>query len=239
MKLCNHIWQVASSNISHSFDASAYLIDTGDGLVLIDCGSADGYELIVENIKKCGFNPADIIAILGTHGHYDHVGAAAFFVRDYGTKLYLHKADTEQVEKGDALATSASLLYRREFPPCVVAGSLQDGQSFVYPNLSIEVLHTPGHTPGSVCFCIQVDGLSILLAGDTLWGGFSVHIGSDEEQWRSSLAKLCSRSFDLLSFGHTAPALFADANTRLAEAQASFANYYNPWFKVLADTYKY
>ena len=107
MKLMGHLYQVAGVSLSHFYDATSYLIEGKDGLYLIDCGTPDGYGQIVENIRTLGFDPADIRAIYGTHGHYDHVGAAALFKKDYGCRLYLHEADRKQVEEGDDVRTTA------------------------------------------------------------------------------------------------------------------------------------
>lgn len=239
MKLLNNFFQVAGPALSHRFDATAYLLDGGKELLLIDCGTPEGYNDCISNIRKLGYNPADISFILGTHGHYDHVGAAALFKRDFGCKLYLHEADAQRVIDGDGLKTTASLLYGSSFPPCAVDGFLKDGDEFKYDNFTLEVLHTPGHTPGSVCYILTIQGIRVLIAGDTIYGGFSIHIGSSEEQWRESLDKICSYHFDAMVIGHSNPVLLADADARLRDARASFANYYNPWFKNFKDEYKY
>ena len=103
----------------------------------------------------------------------------------------------------------------------------------------MEVLHTPGHTPGSVCFAMDADGFSFLIAGDTLHGGFSAEIGSDETAWKKSLDKLTERHFDAFTFGHVGANVICDADTRIAELKKQFATYYNPWFKAMKDTFRY
>ncbi len=235
MKLTSHLYQVAGDKLSHPYDAAAYLLDGGDALYLIDCGCPNGYEKIVDNIRKAGFNPQDIKAIIATHGHYDHVGAAALFKRDFALPLYLHEADRERVETGDPVKTTAAFLYGCEFPPCKVAGELADGRQFLCKNAVLEIIHTPGHTPGSISAAVKTDGMRILLAGDTLWGGYSEKIDSSEKAWKRSLEKLASYDFDCLSFGHGGPLLYGMANDRIKEAARQFAVYYNPWFKAMKD----
>lgn len=239
MKLLNNFYQVGGPSLSHSFDATEYLINTKKGLYLIECGTTEGYENSLNNIRSIGYDPNKIKAIFGTHGHYDHIGAAALFRRDFGCKLYLNEYDKGQVEVGDNTATTADLLYGSKFPPCHVDVLLNDGDIFDFGNMKMEVLHTPGHTLGSVCFVLYIDSLNVLVAGDTLYGGYSPSIGSDEKKWRNSLDKLCARHFDLMVFGHSQACLLADADARIKAARSSFANYYNPWFKNFKDYYQY
>lgn len=239
MKLMNHIYQVSGVSLAHSFDATAYLIEGNEGLYLIDCGTPDGYLKIVENIRSTGHDPKDIKAIFGTHGHYDHIGAASLYQEEYGCKVYLNENDIRQVEEGDPVMTTADLLYGRKFPPCKVNGRLEEGEKFDFGTISMEVLYTPGHTMGSVCFALDCDGYQFLIAGDTLWGGFSYQIGSDEQLWKRSLDKLTSRHFDGYTFGHVGANVISDADRRLADAKKQFATYYNPWFKAMKDTFIY
>lgn len=240
MKLMPYLYQIAGVSLSHSYDAASYLIEGTEGLYLLDCGTPDGFDAIVGNIGKLQFAPEDIKAIYGTHGHYDHVGAAALFKEKYGCKLYLHEEDVRQVEEGDPVKTTAALLYGREFPSCKVDGRIKEGDLFRFGNgISMEALHTPGHTPGSVCFALDCNGYSFLIAGDTVWGGFSSQIGSEEGRWRESLEKLTGRHFDGYTFGHIGANVVADADARLAEAKRQFATYYNPWFKPMKETFRY
>lgn len=239
MKLLNRFYQIGGPALSHTFDSSGYLLDTEQGLYLIECGTPEGYDITLQNIQKLGFDPRAIKAIFGTHGHFDHIGAASLFQRDYGCKLYLHPLDREQVETGDPVATTAAPLYGSQFPPCKVDEELRDGDRFDFGSIQMEVLHTPGHTPGSVSLVLTLDRLTVLIAGDTLFGGFAGYIRSSEEDWRKSLDKLCGRHFDLLGFGHSPAHLLADADARIESARASFANYYNPWFKNFKDKYQY
>ncbi len=239
MKLLNGIWQVGGPCLTHSFDATAYLVE-GDGeYILIDCGTPEGYEQIKDNVRRTGVDPAKITKIFGTHGHYDHVGAAHLWKEEFGVRLYLHEADVKQVEEGDSEMTSAAILYGTSSTPCQVDGLLKEGDLYEAEGLRLEVMHTPGHTMGSLCFDVTRDGYRLLIAGDTLWGGYSAKIGSDETAWRGSLDKITARHYDYYTMGHVNAQLIADADTRLKEAKMAFANYYNPWFKTFFETYRY
>lgn len=239
MKLLHRFYQVSASTLTHKFDASAYLLDTDEGLYLIDCGTPEGYDALLGNIRSLGYAPEKIIAILGTHGHYDHLGAAALLRQDFGVSLYLHGLDRQQVENGDPVKTTAGILYGSRFQPCPVDQLLDDGMVKDFGNMRLEILHTPGHTPGSISVILHTSELVVLIAADTLYGGFSRKIDSDEEAWRNSLEKLGRRNYDLMSFGHCSPGLIADVAGRIDCAKRSFANYYIPWFKDFSQNYRY
>ncbi len=240
MKLLPGIYQVGGPARSHSFDASAYLLTAGDALYMIDCGTPEGFGQITENIRFLGFDPARIRAVFATHGHYDHLGGAHLFREQFGTRLYVHPLDRRQVETGDAALTSASLLYGVQPAPIPVDGDLTEDFQLDVDAGSVTLLHTPGHTRGSCCFVLEHHiGMTLLIAGDTLHGGFSAQIGSDEQAWRGSLDKLCARHFDWLTFGHCPPSLLADADERICALRQAFANYYTPWFKDFYREYHY
>lgn len=239
MKLLHNFYQVAGPCVSHFFDAAAYLMKDAEGYLLIDCGTVEGFPQIEANIRSLGIDPAQIHTILATHGHYDHVGAGHLWKERYGTRLLVHPLDREQVETGHPELTSASLLYGILPSPVPVDGVLEERDVFPVEGGTIEVLHTPGHTLGSVCFILKLDGYTILIAGDTIWGGFSEKIRSDEAKWRQSLEKITARSYDYYTFGHIGPQLLADADRRLLDAKKQFANYYNPWFKRFDEKYQF
>lgn len=240
MKLMEHLYQVGGVSLSHFFDSSVYLLEGENGLYLFDCGTPEGIGQILANVEKLGFHSADIRAVYATHGHYDHIGAAAFLKEKYGCRLYLEKEDKKQVEEGDPVRTTAELLYGKSFPACGVDGLLKDGDEVSFGNgVSMEVIHTPGHTPGSVCYAMDMNGFSFLIAGDTIYGGFADQIGSDEVRWRESLDKLTSRHFDAYTFGHVGPNVICSADERLAELKRQFGVYYNPWFKAMKDTFRF
>ena len=231
MKLLKNVYQVAGPSLSHPFDATAYLVADEKGFYMIDCGTPEGFERIQENIRSLGLNPGDIHTILVTHGHYDHVGAGYLWKEKYGCNISIHPLDKKQVETGDPEMTSAALLYGKVPVPVRIDAALEEGMTFPVKDGSLQVLHTPGHSMGSVSFVLRTQESVTLFAGDAVWGGFSEKIGSSEAQWRTTLDKLTSQHFDYYTFGHVGPQLLADADRRLLDAKLQFANYYNPWFK--------
>ena len=228
VRLTEHLWQVAGGGITHPWDAAAYLVVDGDA-VLVDCGSPLGAGALAASLAAVGLARADLAAVAATHGHFDHVGGGSVLHRS-GVAVLLHPADAAAVAAGDPLATTAGPLYGQPFPALPTA-PLADGQVIAVGHARLEVLHTPGHTPGSVCVVAHVDGRRILLAGDTLYGGFSADVGSDADAWRASLERLAGVDLDALTFGHGISRLLADPAGRIAEARLRFGSYYDPWFR--------
>jgi glyoxylase-like metal-dependent hydrolase (beta-lactamase superfamily II) len=123
-------------------------------------------------------------AIVHTHTHIDHVGATAPLQRWSGAGAHIHEDDRFLY---DILEIQAQLLGLPEVPEkCDVTGALVDGHTIAFGALEMGVLHTPGHTPGSVCFTVRAPEGNIVFTGDTLfrrgigrtdlWGGDSALI---------------------------------------------------------------
>ena len=136
------------------------------------------------------------IAILATHAHGDHVGAAGDFAGDL--PVYVHEAD--------AIAFTDESAWNAGFDnPLVPAKDLRvlvDGDVLSFAGFSFEVLHTPGHTPGSCCF--RTDGL--VFSGDLVFAGSigrSDFMNSDPSAMRTSLHRFLTLPDELTVFpGH-------------------------------------
>lgn len=238
VKLADNFYAVSGDKLTHPWDASAYVLTGGDGPVLIDCGGSEGYSALRRNLGMLGIAPGDIKRVLATHGHWDHVSGFAALREESEAQLFIHAADRLQVEQGDPERTAA-FLYDKPFPPARVDGELQDGELTRAGGFELTVLHTPGHSPGSVSFLLNTNAGRVLIAGDTLWGGYHPRVGSDIEAWGRSLDKLLAQDFDLMTFGHLPPTLVYDAMTKVAEARKQLGQYFNPWFKPMYETFMY
>jgi hydroxyacylglutathione hydrolase len=101
--------------------------------------------------------------IVSTHGHWDHIGDNAAVAAHTGAPIAVHPLDA------DRLREPSPLWAPFEIPPSVPAVELAERGIIAFGALRLEVLHTPGHTAGSVCLLARDDGL--LLSGDTLFAG--------------------------------------------------------------------
>ena len=137
------------------YAASSHLIDTGDGLILIDTGYPQSLYLVIHSIYKLGFDIKDIRYIIHSHGHYDHLGGTKALVELTGAKTFIGKGD-EEYANGKLDLTWAKELgyeYYEAFEPDEV---MQDGDVISLGNTSIEVMATPGHTPGTVSLFFDI-----------------------------------------------------------------------------------
>lgn len=156
--------------------------------LLVDPG--DDVELIMERVAK---HRLKVVAIVATHGHIDHVGGLAEARQATGAPVLIHEADVFLYKmlpvQAMMIGLGAPQLGNGEDD---LDGRLADGQKLTFGKLTAEVLHTPGHTPGSVCFHVGSDFK--LLSGDTLFargiGRTDLWGGSQEDIVRSIRERL-------------------------------------------------
>lgn len=224
------LWAVAGPGLTAGLDANGWLLECGDrGAVLIDGGSAAGAGRLRSNVAALGFAPADVRALLASHCHYDHVSFAPA-LRAFGAgPLHLHDAERAWAQAGDPARTSA-YLYGADGVPVAVDRPLHDGQVLRFGERDVVVLHTPGHSPGSCSFLIEIAGERVLIAADAMWGGFHPRIGSDEDAWRRSLRRIADSGADCVLYGHNTIRPARDARRVGEEALSRFGLLMDPWF---------
>ena len=125
-------------------------------------------------------------AVLLTHGHFDHIGAVSALMGE-GTRLLIHELDAPMLADPDRNVSRFLIL--RSITAPEATDLLHEGDTLSLAGLSVEVLHTPGHTPGSVCYRIE----DHLFTGDTLfkhgWGRTDFP-GGDEHALFASLRRV-------------------------------------------------
>jgi glyoxylase-like metal-dependent hydrolase (beta-lactamase superfamily II) len=149
-------------------------------------------------------------AMLNTHGHFDHVMANAFLARTYGICSYIHAGDRVLLEKTNEYGQMFG--YNIEQPPAA-AGFLTEGCPFCFGHSQLQVLHTPGHSKGGVCFYAPDD--HFVLTGDTLFQGNIGRVdlpGGDFDEIMESLSgKLMLLPDDTAVYpGHGLPSTIGD-----------------------------
>jgi len=132
--------------------------------IVIDGG--DGVTEVVTRLNALGLRAK---YLLHTHAHIDHIGDAGELRSRSGGAVMLHPADLPLYQ---SLPLQAQWIGLSRAPKvAALDGELSDEQVLTCGSVSARVLHTPGHTPGSVCFVVRVDGKPLILSGDTLFAG--------------------------------------------------------------------
>ena len=136
--------------------ASSHMIDTGEGLILIDTGYLETAEIIVDSLQILGYDIKDVKYILHSHGHGDHTGGTSRLVALSGAKTMIHEADMRYVNS------------LKE--PFVPDGYLKDQDVIRLGNTEIYCMETPGHTMGTVSFFLDLEENGVIYRAGTFGG---------------------------------------------------------------------
>jgi metallo-beta-lactamase class B len=153
--------------------ASVHIVDTGEGLIMLDTGYQQSLYMVIDNIYRVGLDPHDIKYILLTHGHIDHMGAAKALRELTGAKIALGKNDREYANGTLDLsyAKELDMEFSETFEPDIL---LSDGDDISLGNTTVRAVATPGHTPGAMSYFFNVtDGKDTFIAG--LHGGMGIN----------------------------------------------------------------
>ena len=206
--------------------ANAFLIESDDGLALIDAGFPNKEAAVLAAIRGLGRSPDQLKHLIFTHGHPDHIGSAAAIVRETGARTYMHPLDIPIAESGGPfrpMEPAPGLLRQvmcnlffhpdERTEPVAIDQPLTPGETLPIAG-GIEVIHTPGHCAGHVALLWRLGRM--LFAGDVYMNlmGLGDPVGFESlEDGRASQRKLADLSFDAAGFGHGAP-IAHNASTR-------------------------
>ncbi|WP_270914113.1 MBL fold metallo-hydrolase [Allofournierella sp. CML151] len=140
-KAAPHVWQVGGQD-----DVCAYLLDSGEGLILIDTGYRASFYLLIDRIWRAGYDPKQIKKILLSHWHWDHVNGARYLQELTGAEVWISKADEEQHQLWKDRTDPLPMVdYRADH-------FYDDSTTIDLGRFSIHTRLTPGHTPGATSF---------------------------------------------------------------------------------------
>ncbi|MEU4269222.1 MBL fold metallo-hydrolase [Streptomyces sp. NPDC026092] len=211
----------------HFSIGQAYLWRDGEELTLIDAGWVGSADEIETAVRGVGLDPARIRRIVLTHCHRDHVGSAQELADRFGARILAHRLDAPVI-RGEAPVPEPDLLdwelplYAHgltvpEAPPTRVDREVEDGEELGFGDGAL-VVHTPGHTPGSIAVHLPEHG--VLFTGDTVASVQGVTFGVfhvDRDRAMQSMRRLADLKPSVLCCGHGAP-VREDTARQLAEA---------------------
>lgn len=144
-------------------DNNVYIVDDGENCFVVDPSCQAGRILDAIGERK-------VDAIVITHGHFDHTGAAAELREATGAPVI-----ASSVDKPLVTGEGGERRHRHLVTPCVVDRTVDDGDVLEIGAMKWQVIATPGHTPGGVCFLLEPadgqGGAPVLFSGDTLFAG--------------------------------------------------------------------
>ena len=187
---------------------SVYLIDTPEGLILIDCAYEENLYLLIDSIRGLGFDPKDIRHLLISHGHFDHCGAARQLQEMSNCEIWINEKDAYFfTERRDLIA------FEDRVPEFRIDHYYDSDQSICFGGMTIWPVPCPGHTPGTTSFFFEVEhegrkltvamhgglGPNTLSKEDLLTNGWPL---SFQQGYLDMLRQMKRRSVDVLIPSH-------------------------------------
>jgi hydroxyacylglutathione hydrolase len=197
MRITDHIWLVGSGaagfSITHPRDSHVYLVADGGEAVLIDTGAGVDVTPIITEIDRCGVPQEAIQRIVITHAHADHSGGASALRTALGAQVLASAEVAGYLREGDEHAASLDRMKQAGGYPedyslraCEVDGELADGQRLSVGSLQLEVLATPGHSSGHLCFALRRPFGVDLFSGDAAFANGRILL---QDLWDCSVSE--------------------------------------------------
>jgi metallo-beta-lactamase class B len=237
-RILGNLYYVGNQNVS------SHLIDTGQGLILLDTAFPQTVYLLLESVHRLGFSPDEIHTIVHCHGHYDHFGGTRAVVELTGARTALGSADLEILTRRPELSWAPE--YGVEFYETFDLDlPLDDGDQLSLGNTTIECVSIPGHTPGAMAYFFQVeDGGQSYRAGihggpglNTLTAEYLDKYGlphSRRADYMRSLARLQEQEVDVFIGAHPGQNQTLAKRARMGEGSNPFVDP-AAWPAYLAD----
>ena len=176
-----------------TYAESSHVIDTGEGLIMIDTGSPENLTVILAGLEKLGFAPVDVKYIINSHWHWDHTESTRAMAYLSGAKTLIGREDYEKA--------------KRYFDADII---ISEGDTLTLGNTTVEFIETPGHTKGTLSFFFNAEENGrIVRAG--MFGGAGVntlHQGKFDyegcrEDYRKSVNRLLGEKVELFLGNHS------------------------------------
>lgn len=216
VKITPRIYQLGGRWGKGVLGANVFLL-LGDELTIVDTGFKGRSRHILKEVQELGYSPSDIDIIIITHHHADHVGSLPELKKVTQAKVVAHPADAVYIDgrlpqPGPArpqwlnkMLTPLGGLWATT--PVTVDILVNDGDELTMCG-GIRILHTPGHTPGSISLLLQQERL--IIVGDLIAHRFGLRLPSrmftvDIAEEIRSIREVASLDFDIICFGHGSP----------------------------------
>ncbi len=219
LEIIPHVYQITIRGVN-------IILIAGEEMTLVDTGFRGSSSRILKFLSSLGRSPEEINLIILTHNHPDHIGGLSELKQHTSAKVAAHKDDIGSVESQLSKSGAKQKLLRLSalksfftIKPDEVDIQLEGGEVFKLLG-GLRVIHTPGHTPGSICLFSEQKKL--IIVGDTINTRRKnlqlppQMVSSDLTRVKDSVKGLIQLDFDILCSGHGRP-LLADARTKVQE----------------------
>lgn len=195
---------------------NVFLLESSDGLTLIDTGAPNSADRVLQAVGELGQNADDIGHIVLSHAHPDHIGSLAALKKATGAAAYMHPVDADIARTGTgfrpltpAPGLITKILFRLFIRPvaglegAAVEHEVHDGDELPFAG-GLKAIHVPGHCAGQLVFLWPQHG-GVLFAADACANmlGLGWSLGyEDLEEGKQSLRKLAQLDFEIACFGH-------------------------------------
>lgn len=222
--------------LGNSNNTSAYLVESNDGVILVETGPHSTFPTLKRKIEEIGFKVEDIKHVLLTHIHLDHAGAAWCFA-DLGATIYLHPKGYNHMHDPTRLLASAKMIYKEMMDQLwgtlnpIAAEQLvqiEHNQELSINGLDIKALHTPGHAKHHIAWRIN----DVIFVGDV--AGVCINNGPivppcpppdiNVEDWNNSIVIL-SEEKDVLGYYLTHFGYIEDVEAHLVQLKNAIDQY--------------